>query len=445
VRSRRAQRRRVERNPWDREPARREAAVTTDETKVFNRSDIAPPKKRWPKIVGYVLLALLLFASGLVFGFYKSVTAPSEFEMELGADLTGRVNILVLGVDAGVNGQKSSEWTRSDVNIVVSIDPVTKDAAILHIPRDTRVFIPGKINEYSKMGHAHAYGGPNLAIETVERFLDIEIGYFVRVDFEAFKQAVDALGGVDMDVPVSGEYSDPAQNLYIKIEKGPQHLDGQKALELVRYRGYSNADIGRVQMQELFLKALIKKAASLANVLKIRSLYEQLKPYFTTDLTLQEILKLAEIARHIDPDSVQMAIVPGTDKYLTENDRQVSYWLPDGPATEKLVNDLIKGMSRERNASVRVAIENGNGVPGAADALATILRDLGFQVVSVGNASKQDYEETRVVARGSDEVAQALALRGVRVICPSAKPYKSNNIPEGADVLIIVGKDYKRP
>jgi len=63
----------------------------------------------------------------------------------------------------------------------------------------------------------------------------------------------------------------------------------------------------------------------------------------------------------------------------------------------------------------------------------------------VGNASKQDYEETRVVARGSDEVAQALALRGVRVICPSAKPYKSNNIPEGADVLIIVGKDYKRP
>ena len=211
-------------------------------------------------------MALVLFLGGLVFGFYKYATAPSDLGMELGADLTGRINILVLGVDAGINGQ---EWTRSDVNMVVSIDPITKDAAIMSIPRDTRVFIPGKIAEYSKMGHAHAYGGPNLAIETVERFLDIEIDFYVRVDFEAFKQAVDALGGIDMDIPVSGEYSDPAQNLYIKLEKGPAHLDGQKALELVRYRGYANADIGRIEVQELFLKALIKKAASLANILKI--------------------------------------------------------------------------------------------------------------------------------------------------------------------------------
>ncbi len=152
-----------------------------------------------------------------------------------------------------------------------------------------------------------------------------------------------------------------------------------------------------------------------------------------------------DIGRGVDPESVKMAMVPGIDKYLAENGREISYWVPDGPETEKMVNDLIKGMSRERNASVRVAIENGNGVPGAADALATIMRDLGFQVVSVGNASKQDYEDTRVVARGSDQVPQALALRGVRQICPSAKAYNGSSIPEGADVLIIVGKDYRRP
>lgn len=440
MRSRRSQRRRIVKDSWE-----SEVAVTMDETKVFQRSDMSRPRKRWPRILGYFVLALVLFSGGLVFGFYKYATAPSELEMELGADLTGRVNILVLGVDAGVNGQKTNEWTRSDVNMVVSVDPVTKDAAIVSIPRDTRVFIPGKIAEYSKMGHAHAYGGPSLAIETVERFLDIEIDYYVRVDFEAFKQAVDALGGVDMYIPVSGEYSDPAQNLYIKLEKGPAHLDGQKALELVRYRGYSNADIGRIEMQELFLKALIKKAVSLSNILKIGPLYEQLQPYFRTDLTFQEVLKLVDIGRGVDPESVKMAMVPGIDKYLAENGREISYWVPDGPETEKMVNDLIKGMSRERNASVRVAIENGNGVPGAADALATIMRDLGFQVVSVGNASKQDYEDTRVVARGSDQVSQALALRGVRQICPSARPYKGSSIPEGADVLIIVGKDYRRP
>lgn len=416
-----------------------------DETKVFQRSDMPGPRKRWPRLLGYFVLALVLFSGGLVFGFYKYATAPSEFEMELGEDLTGRINVLVLGVDAGVNGQKTNEWTRSDVNMVVSVDPVTKDAAIVSIPRDTRVFIPGKIAEYSKMGHAHAYGGPDLAIQTVEQFLDIEIDYYVRVDFEAFKQAVDALGGVDMDIPVSGEYSDPAQNLYIKLEKGPAHLDGQKALELVRFRGYDNADIGRIQVQELFLKALVKKAASLSNVLKIRSLYEGLQPYFRTDLTFHEVVKLAEIATGIDPDSVQMAMVPGIDKYLRENGMEISYWVPDGSETEQMVDNLIKGMSRERNAAVKIAIENGNGISGTADALATILRDLGFQVVSVGNANKQDYEDTRVVAKGSDQVPQALALRSVRRVCPSAKAYNGSSIPEGADVLIIVGKDYRRP
>jgi LCP family protein required for cell wall assembly len=416
-----------------------------DETKVFQRSDMPGPRKRWPRLLGYFVLALVLFSGGLVFGFYKYATAPSEFEMELGEDLTGRINVLVLGVDAGVNGQKTNEWTRSDVNMVVSVDPVTKDAAIVSIPRDTRVFIPGKIAEYSKMGHAHAYGGPDLAIQTVEQFLDIEIDYYVRVDFEAFKQAVDALGGVDMDIPVSGEYSDPAQNLYIKLEKGPAHLDGQKALELVRFRGYDNADIGRIQVQELFLKALVKKAASLSNVLKIRSLYEELQPYFGTDLTFHEVVKLAEIATGIDPDSVQMAMVPGIDKYLSENGMEISYWVPDGSETEQMVDNLIKGMSRERNAAVKIAIENGNGISGTADALATILRDLGFQVVSVGNANKQDYEDTRVVAKGSDQVPQALALRSVRRVCPSAKAYNGSSIPEGADVLIIVGKDYRRP
>jgi LCP family protein required for cell wall assembly len=423
----------------------REVSATMDETRVFQRSDMPRPQGRWPRILGYALLALVLFSAGLIFGFYQQVTAPSELEMELGKDLTGRINVLVLGVDAGVNGQRTNEWTRSDVNMVVSVDPITKDAAVVSIPRDTRVFIPGKIAAYSKMGHAHAYGGPALAIETVEQFLDIEIDYYVRVDFEAFKQAVDALGGVDMDIPVEGEYSDPAQNLYIKLEKGPAHLDGEKALELVRYRGYGNADIGRIEMQDLFLRALAKKASSLSNVLKIPSLYQRLEPYFRTDLTLQEVAKLGEIGRGIDPDSVKMAMVPGTDRYLEENGMEISYWVPDGAGTEKMVNDLIKGMSRERNAAVKIAIENGNGIPGAADALATILRDLGFQVVSVGNANKQDYEDTRVVARGSDEIPQALALRGVRKICPSAKAYNGSSIPEGADVLIIVGKDYKRP
>lgn len=422
-----------------------EQAATMDETRVFQRSDMPKPRRRWPRTLGLAVLALALFSVGLVFGFYKYATGLSSLNKDLGEDMTGRVNILVLGVDAGVNGSRTTEWTRSDVTMVVSVDPVTKDAAIVSIPRDTRVFIPGSVGEYSKMGHAHAYGGPELAVQTVERFLGIDIDYYARVDFDAFKKAVDALGGVDMDLPQDMNYEDPDQNLYIHFRKGMQHLDGQKALGVVRFRGYTDADIGRIKVQELFLKALVKKASSLSGILKIPAVYEQLKPYVKTDLAAQEIIELADICRGIVPDNVKMSMVPGIDSYITENGQQLSYWVPDGEKTTRMVNDLIKGISRERNASVKIAIENGNGIPGAADAMATILRDLGFQVVSVGNASKQDFAETRVIAKSSNQVAQALALRSVKQVCSGAKAYNGTSVPAGADVMIIIGRDYRRP
>lgn len=440
MRSRRTSRRRDSRSFYG-----EEHAATMDETKVFQRSDMPKPRRRWSRILGLVVLALVLFSGGLVFGFYKYATGLSGLDTELGEDMTGRINILVLGVDAGVNGSRTSEWTRSDVIMVVSVDPITKDAAVLSIPRDTRVFIPGKIAEYSKIGHAHAYGGPDLAIETVEEFLEIDIDYYARVDFEAFRRAVNALGGVDMDIPEDMDYVDPYQDLHISFKKGMQHLDGQKALEVVRYRGYTNADIGRIKVQDLFLKALAKKAASLSSILKIRALYDDLKPYVKTDLTLQEIVQLADIARGIELENIKMGMVPGIDRNIIDDGIELSYWVPDGDGTAQMVTDLIKGISKERNASVTVAIENGNGLPGAADALATILRDQGFQVISVGNASRQDYAETRVVAKASSKEAQALALRSVKQVCSGAKAYNGTSVPSDADVLVIIGKDYRRP
>ena len=121
-----------------------------------------------------------------------------------------------------------------------------------------------------------------------------------------------------MDIPEDMHYEDPYQNLYIDFKKGPTHLDGDRALELVRYRGYTDADIGRIRVQEAFLKALIKKAVSLSGIIKIPALYEELAPYIKTDLTGPEIIELANIARGIDPDNVKMGMVPGIDKYITQ-------------------------------------------------------------------------------------------------------------------------------
>lgn len=257
-----------------------------EETKVYQKSEVRRRSgRRWLRITGIAFLGLALFGVGLVYGFYRWTTRPTDDLIPVTYEEQDRVNILVLGVDGGVNGQlkrTSSGTARSDVMILVSIDVKSGEVGVLSIPRDTRVYIPTQ-GTYEKIAHAHAYGGPELSKKTVEEFLNVPVHHWVRVDFEAFKKAVDTLGGVEVDVPRDMDYEDPYQNLFIHIKKGPQTLDGDTALEFVRYRGYFNGDIGRIGAQELFLKALINKAARLSTVLKIPELVKELTPYLKTD------------------------------------------------------------------------------------------------------------------------------------------------------------------
>jgi LCP family protein required for cell wall assembly len=419
-----------------------------EETRVFQASEVRRPRRNWVKLVGLVVFMAVLFLGGVAYGFYHYWKNPSleglipESELDI---WPGRINILALGIDSGINGkpvnpQATMTGTRSDTMILVSFDPETKDVGLLFIPRDTRVFIPDG-HGYEKAAHAHAYGGPDLAIRTVEQFLDVPIHHYVRVDFEGFKRVVDALDGVEFDIPQDMYYSDPSQNLLIDLKKGPTVLDGDKALQLVRYRQYENGDIGRVAVQKKFLEALFARAKSLSTVLKIPQLYTALAPYVKTDLTYDDIVNLASLASDVSLESLKIATVPGIDKYIDDGHGELSYWVADSEQTAKLVDELIRGISRERNASISVAVQEGNGVAGSADALAASLRAEGFNVVSVGKANRQDYQETRIVAPSGKRSSQYLVLTGISASCPGAKSF-TGSVPEGADVLIIVGKDF---
>lgn len=415
-----------------------------EQTRVYQRRPVRKGKPRWLKAIGWFLLGAMLFLGGAAFGFYQSINRFAPGSVLPPGEYEGRLNILLLGIDGGVNGKLQKEdvtGTRSDVMILASIDPETKQVGLLSIPRDTRVYIPD-IGDYEKITHAHAYGGPELAVTTVEEFLKVNIHHYVRVDFEGFKKLVDILGGIEIDVPTKMDYDDPYQNLHIHLKPGLQTLDGQKALEFVRFRGFVDGDIGRIRNQELFLKAVMDKAISFASISKIPTIIKEIQPYIVTDMTNQDILYLAQLCLGIRTENVKMAILPGQPGMRTDGEQTLSYWIADTKATEQVVDELIRGIDRERNASIRIAVKNGSGIQGAAEYLATMLRRQGFSVVYVGNADKMDYLRTRVIAQKDNKEDQELVFRFVRNY--AAAPEMKTQDPGEADITIIIGKDFRK-
>lgn len=427
-----------------------ELSPELDETRIYKRPATTekPARRNWGRLVGMVALGIVLFVIGMGVGMYTYLKGysrgyPPTSELPMVTESTSRMNILVIGIDGGVNGQplKSHRTgTRSDVMMIVSVDIDTKKVGVLAVPRDTRVFIP-KVNDLEKAGHAHAYGGPELVVETLADFLDVEIHRYIRIDFEGFKKVIDRLGGVEVDVPPGMDYEDPEQDLYIHLEPGPQTLYGEDALKFVRFRDYVDGDIGRIKAQQQFLKALADKALRISTVTKLPSIIGDMLPYVLTDMTDEEIMYLASVGLGVKLDDVKWATLPGEAGYIGD----VSYWLVDSEKAAQTVDEIIRGIDRERNAEVRVAVQNGCGIPGAADYIASILRSYGFNVVSVGNADNFDYDETKVLAPKAKQDVQTELLKSMRIAGVEAKGYTSDQVPEESDVLVIIGKDFRMP
>lgn len=370
-----------------------------------------------------------------------------------------RINILVMGLDKPADGLKTAVdirqgISRSDVMFIVSIDPETKDVGLLSIPRDTRVNIPGY--GMDKINAAHAYGqaedqprGPALAMRAVREFLGVDIRYYVRVNVDGFRSIVDLLGGVEMDIPRDMDYDDPTQDLHIHLKQGRQLLNGERAMEYVRYRSYNNADIGRIQAQQEFMKALVRRAFSLGTVHKLPSLLSQLKKLVDTSIDPGTMLSLATMAARFDPDKVQMGTIPGEDKSVSG----IDYWIPDMAKTRPLVDRLIRGIDRQANALVKVEILNGTEVSAKGTQLAGRLRAQGYDVTRVARADRADYTYTRITNHGGDNESVTHLVRSVVHWAPQAKSYHrtagtagatgTTGTASGVTVTIIIGSDFK--
>ncbi len=351
------------------------------------------------------------------------------------------VNVLFLGVDASRDLGLPVDRRRTDTVMVASFDPESRRVGILSIPRDTRVFIEG--HGYEKVAHAHAYGGPALAMKAVGEFLDLPIHYYVRTDFEGFKNIIDILGGVEIDIEEPMHYEDKAADLYIHFEPGHYMLDGEQALLYVRYRGYRNGDIGRVEHQQKFLQALMDEVFQASTILKLPAIAGQLARYVDTNMSAGEMVRYARLGMSVSRENIAMAMVPGEAKWIKEDTGYVSYWIPDESALRRLVDEVLWGIDFERNASIRVEVLNGSDTPGLASKMADALMRQGYNVVNIGTVTGEGYATTQVINRnGEEDKAKRVAQSVARLLGDATEVY--DEVVEGSsvDVTVIVGNDY---
>ena len=243
--------------------------------------------------------------------------------------LSGKKNIVVMGCDI-----RKDDVGRSDTLFVVMLDKSKKNAALLSVPRDTRVKIKG--HGWDKINAAFAYGGQKLTRETVQDFLGIKLDNYGLVDFRGFKGLVDAVGGVDINVEKRMYYYDPYDGFEIDLRPGMQHMDGKTAMQYVRYRD-EEGDIGRIRRQQKFLMALYRHIASKNIIAKIPGVSKQIMSMVKTDLSLKEMVELGNVMRDmVEKDGLKMSMVPGEPEYIDG----ISYWIPDIPKMRQKMADM---------------------------------------------------------------------------------------------------------
>ena len=217
----------------------------------------------------------------------------------------GVYNILICGTD--------DDGYRTDTIIVAHLDEETHDVALMSVPRDT-VVLTGN-GGIMKINSVYAGGGADGMARLSKRLgamLGFELDGYVLVNLEAFRETVDLVDGVEFDVPQDMYYQDPTQNLHIDLKAGKQLLDGEKAMELVRFRkGYASQDIQRTKVQQEFLRALAKKVLSVSSLTKIKEFADVFSTYVTTDLTVGNMLYFAKALMQCDFDAMKTYTLEG--------------------------------------------------------------------------------------------------------------------------------------
>jgi LCP family protein required for cell wall assembly len=354
-----------------------------------------------------------------------------------------RLTILLLGVD-----RREDEASRSDTMILVNIDPVTKRAAMLSIPRDLQVIIPGygvqKINAAYAFGDADEVpgGGPGLTIRTIEANFGITVHHYAQVDFEGFVKIIDTIGGLTLDVPYpikDDEYPGPG-NQYMRIyfQAGWQHMDGDRVLQYARTR-HDDGDGRRSARQQQVLMALREQAVGLNLLSKATDLLIALGDAVRTDLDDGQALQLARLGTEIDPSSI-IPFSLDNAVYEQQLDGEPYYLVPDWERVGEILSEftgttVLPPMSAlgDPDLDINIVIEDGTFNPGLGDRVAQVLTNYGFQNVTVTEKPDLGNYPVSSVTSDTTDLTTAFLVASVLGLDPSVitvPDSAGNNIDE---------------
>ena len=401
-----------------------------------------PKKKR--RIWLYVAVVFLFFAAAAAGALFASTSLLDKEDPKAEEHLLAakdKSTIMIMGVD-----QREDDVGRSDTLMVTMIDPKKNKAALLSVPRDTRVKIKG--HGYDKINAAYAYGGHKLSESTVEDLLGVRIDHYIIINTHSFQRIIDALGGIDINVEKRMYYEDPWDDdggLVIDIYPGMQHMTGEKAIQYVRYRD-TEGDIGRIRRQQRFMRAVLQKVTTPEIFAKLPEIVGEVAKSVKTDLDTSDMIKFLQIMKKVQEDGLAAEMAPGNPAWF----KGVSYWIPDimeirrmaaraagvpfaGKAAERAESYAAKykaempegfrfddaGPQSGENAAgesaakkkeeptkppapsaVAVTVVNSSGITGAGAEVAAILQAKGFVIRSVETGKRSDRAQTTITAGG---------------------------------------------
>ena len=443
-----------------------------------NRRKTKAEKSTGKKILIGILIVLLLGIAWFTYRTYKNGWGLSGMlATVVGHDENTKKNlseikVLILGVSTDLDSQLT------DTIMVASYNPNTQKANLLSIPRDSytgkntaKATASLKINALYNIEKT-----PEKTLKAVNEITGLDIKYYVIVKTEALIQLVDAIGGVEFNVPIDMKYDDPTQDLHIDLKAGTQNLDGEKAEQLLRFRHsnpdkngvmstypseYGNDDFGRMRTQRDFISALLKQTLKPGNIFKLGEILEIAHKNVETNLELSYIKDYIPYAVEFNTDNLQTATLPGTtpdmkdtnnvsifviNKKLSTELIQSMFYVDSTEETEDntITNSLnttsnsISSTTTVKDDELKIELINGSGNTSKLEEAKTKLEEAGFTVKKTGKTSTISKTVITNKKNATDE-----QLKNIKQVLNAGSISTNKQASSQVDITIVIGEDFK--